>query len=73
MMLIPRDLWASSHQDYATLVWNTWVIWCLEERGTKRENISRVNTYTSRIFFIQKKVIFKDPPSPPIFRAVFEI
>ena len=29
---------------------------------TKRDKRSRVNIYASKIFFIQKKVILKDPP-----------
>ena len=32
--------------------------------GWNREKISRVNLYASKIFFIQKRVIFKDPFLP---------
>ena len=35
--------------------------------------VIRVNIYASKIFFIQKKVIFKDiPPPPPFFRTMYE-
>ena len=37
----------------------------MKERVTKREKISRVDIYTSRIIIIQNKVIFKDFPPPP--------
>ena len=63
-MLIPHVLRASSHQYYALLVCNTWVVWFLEEKVTKRGEIIRVNIYASKSFFIQKKFIFKDHFSP---------
>ena len=37
-----------------------------------RGEISRVNIYASKIFLIQKKVIFKDP-SLPVLRMIYGI
>ena len=72
-MLIPYALQTLYHRQYALLVQNTWMIQCLKERLSKRDKRSRVNIYTSRIFFIQKKVIFKGYFSPQIDRTIYEI
>ena len=44
----------------------------MNERGGKRYKIIIVNINASKSFFLQNKVIFKDPP-PPILRMIYEI
>ena len=73
-MLSPHDLRASSHWEYAVLVRNTWVLWCLKEMGTNRYKIIRVNIYNWKIFFNSKEGYFQVPPPPsPILRTIYRI
>ena len=66
LILITHNLRASLHQEYAVLARNTWVIRCLKEGETKREKISKVNIYASKMFWIKNKAIFKDTPPHPL-------
>ena len=66
-MLSPHALQASSHWEYYILVENTWEIRYLKEMGTKRDKLSVDYMYSSKRFLHKNKVIFKNPPPPPIF------
>ena len=67
LILIPHALQILSHWEYAILVRNTWAIWCLKERGTKRDKIIRVNIYAFKIFSYSKEGYFQGPPLQPPF------